>query len=878
MNKNIPFRLSCEYETNPLGIQRRHPLLGWQIRSEEVNGYQTAYQIVAASTMERLETGDYDLWNSGRVEERRNRGISYAGAELHSAQRVFWKVRIWNQCEEVSEYSQTAWFEMGLLQQEDWKGNWMSFLGGLIGNGILMRYYFETSGKTVLRARAYVCCAGYYEFHMNGGKVGTKILDPAPTDYSKTLLYSTYDITENIRKGGNVVGFVLGTGWAGLPKVLLQLNIEYEDGTIQEEFTDWGIGWCVARGPIVYNSLYDGEDYDARLEKDGWDTPEYQPTFLKEHQRPDGWILATVVEDPGGEKIGEILPPIRICRKKKAAFLKKMEDGRLLYDAGENQSGWVRIVVSGETGAKVTLSFAEILDENGNLDKTALRLARCEDRYILRGDREYEEYVPRFTYHGFRYFTAELEGDVELKEVMVEFVHSDLKDNAIFDSDNTMLNQLARVMKHTDACNLMGIPSDCAQRDERLGWTTDTTSRAESCTYHFDMASFFEKWARDVYDTQNRQGYFADTAPFRWGRRPCDPQVNTPVSLVLLLYQMYGNKRLIEDTYDSMMRYLQVLLKEADHYLISRTGFGEWACPKEYCYPEEYGAGAVPKHVTATLVSTAYLYRSVSQMKEMADILENGDSAYLEALGETIRDKFNEKFYHSDTAQYDQGSQSANALAIDLGLAREENILSIVDHIAEDIKKHDYCLSTGNMGTKAVIEVLCRYGYEDMAYEVMINTKSPSFGYMLEQGATTMWERWEADRDNNIMNSRNHPMLSAASVWFYKYLGGIQIRYDKQGCQTLMIEPVIPQKMKWVKTEMDISNGHVSSFWEKVDGRITFHAEIPFNTKTEIVIQKKYGKVAAIIQNGKEITVSGKEINDRNVYTIGSGKYCFIMK
>ena len=255
--------LRCEYEINPLGIHRTNPLFSWKVETEERNSYQSAYQIVAAASMEMLAVGEYDVWNSGRIASGENTGIEYAGKELTSAQRVYWKVRVWNSEGEVSDYSDPAWFETGLLKTEDWKGVWMSFLGGMIGNGILMRYYFEGQKKKIARARAYVCCTGYYELRLNGKKIGDKLLDPAPTDYSKTLLYSTYDVTEALNEDANTIGFVLGTGWAGLPKVLLQLNIEYEDGTVQEEYTDWGIGWCVARGPITYNSIYDGEDYDA---------------------------------------------------------------------------------------------------------------------------------------------------------------------------------------------------------------------------------------------------------------------------------------------------------------------------------------------------------------------------------------------------------------------------------------------------------------------------------------------------------------------------------------------------------------------------------------------------------------------------------------
>lgn len=876
MNIHIPENLRCEYEKNPLGVQRIHPMLSWQVREEASpeSGWQRAYQIVASSEETLLHEGIYDRWDSGVVESRRCYAIPYQGTAPKSGERIYWMVRIQDQSGEFSAFSESSWFEMGLLEEDDWKGNWMSFLGGLIGNGILMRYSFCCQQKKIVRARAYVCCVGYHELRLNGHKTGDRLLDPAPTDYGKTVLYTTYDVTADLLPKDNVIGLVLGTGWAGQPKVLVQLNIEYEDGSRQEEFTDWGIGWCVAKGPILYNSIYDGEDYDARLEKDGWDTPGYEPRFLQEHQRPNGWILATVVEDPGGHKTGALLPPIRIVERAVPSYVGRLEDGSLLYDVGRNQTGWVRIQVSGTAGAKVTLTFAEELTEKGTLNRTALRLARCQDSYVLRGDKDVEEYAPRFTYHGFRYFTVQTEGDVKLHSLSAEFLHTDLQENAWFQSDNVFFNQLSQVMRHTDACNLMGIPTDCAQRDERHGWTTDMTSRAEGCTYHYDMASFFEKWARDIQDTRNQDGYFADTAPFRWGRRPCDPQVNTPVSLVLLMYQTYGDKRLMEESYDSLMQYVHLLLKETEDLIISRTGFGEWACPQEECYPEPYGAGAVSMHVTAALVSTAYLYLSLSQLREMARILGKKDVSYLSSLMEAVRAKYNNRFFHPDTRQYDQGSQSSNALSLDLGLADEEDISGIVENILSDIQLHNSHMTTGNMGTKSLVEVLCRYGKENTVYDLMMQKTSPSFGYMLEKGATTIWERWEADRDNDIMNSRNQPMLAAACVWFYKYLGGIQISMDDQGIQELSIAPCVPDKMKHVQAGMNILNGPVSVSWTKSEREFCLEVEIPFNTQAKIRIPKKCGSLKEIFRNGTKYHTDRNHVTDAGtILHLGSGTY-----
>jgi len=885
-----PTGLRCEYVENPMGVQSEHPLLSWMCNSNRRGAYQTAYQVVASSSEEKLLAGDYDLWDSGKVESNHSFGVPYNGRKLSSGQRVYWKVRIWDENDNVTQFSDPAFFEMGLLNPLDWKGRWMGFLGGLIGNGILLRHSF-TVAKKVARARAYICGLGYYELRLNGSKIGDKLLDPGATDYSKTLLYSTYDVTGNLRNGLNVVGIVLGTGWSGTPKALLQINIEFDDGTRQEVFTDWGIGWYVAKGPIIYNSIYDGEDYDARLEKDGWDTPEYRERFLLEHQRPGGWALATVIEPPGGKLVGEIMPPIRVTGQVEPKYLYTLPGNRKLYDIGVNLSGWVRLKVKGDRGAKVVLTFAEVLTKDGDLDMESLRSARCQDSYILRGDKDIEEYAPRFTYHGFRYFTVEKIGNVNIESMTAEFVRSDLKKNVHFECDDEFLNRLAHVMWHTDACNMHSIPTDCCQRDERHGWTTDTTSRAEGCVYHFDVASFFDKWSRDVFDTQDKNGYFADTAPHRWGRRPCDPQVNTPINLPLLLYRAYGNRKVLEENYESMKRYIEALVKESDGLLISRSGFGEWACPADECYPEPYGAGAVSKHVTPTLVSTAYFHFSVHQMSQIAEILGlSDDKRYFDGLKEKIKERFNQRFFNEETCQYDSGSQSSNALSLALGLVPDKYRECVARNIAKNVEERGYHFTTGNMGTKAVVEVLSESGHEDVVYALMTQRTSPSFGYMLEKGATSIWERWEADRNNNIMNAYNHPMLAACNVWFYKYLGGIRVSDDTVGFQEFIIAPQAPAKLNYVNTGMEIMCGHVASRWRREEGRFILEVEIPFNTCATVIIPRKYGKPGAKLYEGDNLVCDGNEVflqsgivsaastENEYIVKIQSGSYRFVLK
>jgi alpha-L-rhamnosidase len=585
-----------------------------------------------------------------------------------------------------------------------------------------------------------------------------------------------------------------------------------------------------------------------------------------------------MVEDPGGELVGEIMPPVRVTGALEPRRVKTFADGRELYDTGLNQSGWVRITVSGDRGASVRLTFAEVLTDEGDLDMRALRSARCQDQYTLRGDKDLEVYAPRFTYHGFRYFTLETRGRVRVVSLSAESVRSDLRQSAVFSCDNEYLNRLAAVMRHTDACNYFGMPTDCNQRDERFGWTTDTTSRVEASMYHFDLAAFFDKWLRDVYDTQSGEGYFADSAPHRWGRRPCDPQVNTPALLPLLLYRFYGNYRALEQCYEPLTRYIKALMIEADDFLISRTGFGEWACPKSECWPDEVGDGASSKNVSPTFVSTAYFFYSVTLTAETARILGRlREAEYYRNMAAVIKRRFNGRFFNREQNYYDNNTQSANALAINLGLAEPEHIPGLLRNIVTNLRERGNHVSTGNMGTKALVEVLCQQGLDDLAYELLTTTSSPSLGYMLEQGATALWERWEADDNNNVMNVRNHPMFASCAVWFYKYLAGIGMEQDAVGFNRLRIAPHVPSGLSWAEAELEIPGGKVYVKWTREGDRFSLRIRLPFNTEALVVVPLH---VAA---NPSVLTLNGEAVEAEktdNAWTlrVPAGEYTVILR
>jgi len=535
------------------------------------------------------------------------------------------------------------------------------------------------------------------------------------------------------------------------------------------------------------------------------------------------------------------------------------------------------------------LKFAETLTSKGDLDTENLRLARCQDSYILRGKPDGEEYLPRFTYHGFRYIRLKTEGKVDLKDITVHFLRSDLAKNASFSCSDDLLNRLEKVMWHTEACNMFSIPTDCCQRDERHGWTQDTVIRVEGSTYHFDVSAFYEKWLRDIFDTQDEKGWIADTAPHRWGNRPCDPMVNTPIGLPLLMNRTYANKRVLEKYYPKMKMFLNAILSESVGYIVSRYGYGEWACPAAECIEEPNGPGAAPKYISAALVCSAYLYLDIMQMREAAILMNmDEDAASYSELAEKVKSAYNDKFFNRDTCQYDLGTQSANTISLAYGLVPESYAKRVLENIRADIVKHDYHLTTGSQGTKLIFEVLSRYGMEDVACELMLQKTSPSFGYMLENGATSIWERWEADHNNNIMNSRNQPMFASCCTWFYKCLGGIQPAADARGFDRILISPVVPKQLSFAETELTAMSGRVKAGWKKTTNGLEMDVTIPFNMQAEIRIPfvRNSSDQPGLFEGGVQINdstypegiFSCQKQEDCYVIHTGSGDYHFLVK
>lgn len=513
-----PVNLLCEYVANPLGLDVSRPRFSWALMHSKRGASQSAYRILVASSLDLLERDFGDVWDSGKVYSNQSVNVEYGGKEIQSRGRYHWKVMWWDDLGRASPWSKPAVFEMGLLRQEDWVARWIT------GEGLLRKRFVLR--KRVNSARAYVTGLGYYELRINGVRVGDRYLDPAWTDYDKLVLYSTYDVTPLLREGENVVGIMLGNGrfkvkeerrsthkhW-GEPRALLQLYVEYEDGS--SELIVSGEDWKTKRGPILENDIYDGEIYDARLEEEGWDKPSYDDS---------GWASAKLADPPSGLLCPQAtLPPTRLVKLLAPLRLLSPRPGVYFFDFGQNFTGWVRLIVSGPEGTEVQIRYAELLNPDGTINVSNLRRAKATDIYILKGE-GVEVYEPRFTYHGFRYVEViGFPGVPSINNLQGVSVHTDVEPTGGFACSNPLINEIHKVIVWSQLSNLMGVPTDCPQRDERMGWMGDAQLTAEEAIYNFDMADLYTKWAREIRLAQKEDGSVPDVVPPYWNLYPADP-------------------------------------------------------------------------------------------------------------------------------------------------------------------------------------------------------------------------------------------------------------------------------------------------------------------------------------------------------------------
>jgi alpha-L-rhamnosidase len=881
--------LRCEYAENPLGIDVREPRFSWQLHDERRAAYTKAYQVLVASSLELLQGERGDRWDSGKVLSSTQVSIGYAGSALESTQRYYWKVRAWDFANQPTGWSDTAWFEMGLLDQAEWVSLWYGYPAGYSGRALYFRSIVNIT-KPIKRARAYVAGLGLFEYYVNGLKTNDHVLEPAQTDYSSRVFYTTIDIGPFLHTGRNGLGAIVGHGWHGAPKLRAQIHIDYVDGTrVVLHMTRTGMSersdWSLSAGPIVSDSIYDGEVYDARLERDGWCDPE-QAKIADDPRQP--WLVPVPVDGPAGIMQAQPLEPIRIVEHVEPLSVSEAYPGIYVFDMGQNMVGWVRLRVSGLRGHKVSILFSENLDEDGTVDQGNLRSAVCTDTYILKGG-EREEWEPRFTYHGFRYVQVEgYPGQPGPDAILGCVVHSDVAQRGRFECSNDLLNRLQHAVLWTESGNLHGLPTDCPQRDERMGWLNDMTVRAEEALYNFDVNRLHAKWITDIHDVQDPlSGAIPDTAPYRMGARPADPVTMCYLLVPWLLYQHHGNSVVMEEHYDGLKAWVDYLSTRAPGDIVDFSYYGDWSPPVGEAVQTSQGAGAVSANTPGRLMSTGYYYLGSRLIAQMAAVLGKPDDevAYRQQT-ERIGEAFNRTFWDPVNHVYGSGNQACCSFSLYMGLVPADRQATVLDTLMRDVVAHDYHLTTGNLCSKYLLEVLSAYGRHDVAYRLATQTTYPSWGYMLACGATTIWERWENTKEIG-MHSRNHPMMATFSAWFYRYLAGIQLSPDAVGFDRFSIRPYLVYALDHVTASVQTVHGVVESVWQRQDDCLHLHALVPVNCTARIGVPKPKSPSYAIYESGELVWKDGasqvsreglshaQDDGDWVTFTAGSGSYEF---
>lgn len=850
-----PTELRCEYLTSPTGVDVQKPRLSWVLGHSERGQSQSACEILV-STQPGVEHGD--MWESGKISSKEFTQVAYAGKTLSSGGTYYWKVRYWDKDGRPSPFSKVAHFDTGLFSRSEWKGNWISGKNQ-------MRKEFNLD-KKVIRARAHICGLGYYELRLNGRKVGRNVLDPAWTTYDKRVLYITYDVTDSLRPGANAAAVMLGQGWYKSTVLLLQLNIELEAGGKIEVITD--ASWRGIDGPVVSDSVYNGETYDARLETPGWDRPEYDDSR---------WSSINVVSGPKGELSSQMMPPIRVVDTIVPLKMTSPMPCAFIFDMGQNFSGWAQLRVRGPRGTTVKMRFAEMLYDNGMINQENLRGARAEDVYILKGEEE-EVWEPRFTYHGFRY--VELSGYPGVPAVNAirgRVVHTAVEPAGSFSCSKPVLNSLQQIIVWGQKTNLHSIPTDCCQRDERMGWMGDAQGTAEEAMHNFDMAAFYTNFLRDIRDVQDNAGTVTDTVPHIWGQRPADPAWGTAYPLICwYVYQYYGDKRILREHYEGVKKYVEYLRTREENSLVKFSYYGDWV--------------AVDR-TPGSIVSSFYYFYDVKILAEIAKVLgKDQDAKIYSGLADIIKTAFHKEYFDPKTNSYANGTQTANALPLYLDLVPESVRGAVWGSLFDNIVyKNNSHLTTGIIGTKYIMELLTRTGATDLAYDIATQTTYPSWGYMIENGATTLWELWQL-RQGPSMNSHNHPMFGSVGAWLYKALAGINLAPGSVGFEKIRIAPQMVRDLRYAAGSVRTVRGVVASSWSRDERNVRLEVTIPVGSEAEVVIPK-FNLKNIVITEGQKVVWDSRGfhpglqgINKVEgsapgfLIEIGSGRYSFELR
>ncbi len=892
--------LTCEYKINPLGVEATLPRLSWIINTAAANSKQAAYQVLVADSKEKLQQNQGNIWDSKKVATAQSIQVLYKGLPLVAAKKYYWKVRVWNQQNIASSWSDVSFWQMGLPSAKDWsEAKWItmdifneakypsldSAVKVVALRSIAPQFRKEiVVKKPVKNATAFICGLGQFELRLNGNKVSDHFLDPGWTTYEKYSLYVPFDITNQLKQGSNAIGVMLGNGFYylpkgryikgqimqhGLPKMIAKIVLEYTDGTIESIVSDES--WKNSKSPITYNTIYGGEDYNATLEQIGWDKAVFNDSAWQPSVVVKG-SPALVAQQAEPLKVMQNFQPIAIFRNAK---------GNWVYDLGQNASGIVNLVVQGQRGKQVRVYPAELIDTDSSINQSATGKGYSFS-YTLKGA-DVEQWQPRFSYYGFRY--VQLEGAVpegkpnplNLPVIKtLEGLHTRYAADKIgsFSCSNPLFNKIYGLIDWAIKSNMASVLTDCPHR-EKLGWLEQVHLMMASNQYNYDFTGLNTKAVADMQAAQYSSGFVPTTAP-EYGRfgGPLSMFSDSPewgsayVIMPWYMYQWYGDIQALEQQYDGMKQYAAYLQKQAKADNIIAYGLGDWFD----IGPKRPG---VSQLTSLGVTGTAMWYYDVTILQQVAKLLhKDADASYYQTLGEAIKKGFNKKYFHADTYQYDNGSQTANAMALYMNLVEPQNRDKVFANILKDLKANNNAITAGDIGFRYLMQTLQKGNASQLIFDMNNRSDVPGYGYQITQGATALTESWQALR--NVSN--NHLMLGHLMEWFYSGLAGIKQTDSSVAFKNILIHPEVVGDINDVKASYQSPYGLIKSEWHKTATTFNLQVSIPVNTTAVIDV---YGDaMLSIFVNGKSvIPVQGLKfigkVNGRLQYQIGSGNYSF---
>ena len=876
-------RLFVENKINPVGVSVMYPRLSWTLESSKRNVSQSAFDIRVSESLESLQKGVNLIFSTGKIPSDQSVHVQFTGNTLKPGRKYYWQVRVWDQNDRVSKWSAPNYWVMGIMGPENWRAKWIRpGVSERDGQKLpLMRTEFALE-KKVRMATAFITSHGMYEAEINGKRVGDLYLTPGWTSYNKRLQYQTYDVTDLLKDGKNAIGVSLGNGWyrgrIGFnPKsgfygddlaLLFQMQIIYEDGTTENILSDGS--WRSALGPILNSEIYDGEIYDARLALKGWSEPGFVDV---------DWSAIKLANFPVINLVTTENEPVRKQEEFKPAKVITTPKGEKVIDFGQNLVGWVQVKATGKAGDKITIQHAEVLDKDGNFYTANLRTAKQTNTYILKGGGQ-ETFEPHFTYQGFRFIKVEgYPGELNPENFKAIALYSDMLPTGNFSCSDDFVNRLQKNIQWSQRGNFVDVPTDCPQRDERLGWTGDAQAFASTAAFNFNVNSFYAKWLKDVAADQAEDGSVPYVVPNILGDE-CSPGWGDVATIAPWeIYRSYGDKVLLESQYSSMKAWVDYIRKKTQNNLWRpKQSFGDWL----FFRPDDDNSGRAAS-TDKDLIAQCFYAHSTQLLIDAAKVLEMD---YDVQVYDSLLTKVKEAFVHeylTPSGRMVSGTQTAYVLALEFDMLPDSMRADAVVRLVNNIHEYDDHLTTGFLGTPYLCHVLSENGQSELAYKLLLEKSYPSWLYPVTMGATTIWERWDGIKPDGSfqtpsMNSFNHYAYGAIGNWMYREAAGIKTDPQVPGYKAIQIKPIVTQKLNFVKADLLTYYGKVASEWRWSLGQLIFDVTIPVNTSAKVYVPAS--SVAKVKEGGRSLTghrdveVIGQE-GAYVVVKLGSGRYEF---